>query len=233
VTDALEAGCETHCSRSQNQFRAKQIHKADSEVMFRRPPGPIANPIESCDTMEQAFRKSVEKYKERPFLGTREILEEKDEVQSNGRVFQKFVLGEYSWLTFADMDAKTEAFGRGLREIGQEPKCNIVIFAETRAEWLVAAYGCMKHNIPVVTIYATLGEDAIAHGINQTEVTHVITSAELLPKFKTILHHTPKVKHLVYMESPLKKQPELAGFKDGIQLHAFEAVLEAGERSTI
>ena len=35
-----------------------------------------------------------------------------------------------------------------------------------------------------MTLYATLGEEAIVHGINETEVTHVITSSELLPKFK-------------------------------------------------
>ena len=32
----------------------------------------------------------------------------------------------------------------------------------------------------VVTFYATLGEDAIAYGLNECEVTHLITSVELL-----------------------------------------------------
>ena len=36
----------------------------------------------------------------------------------------------------------------------------------------------------VVTLYATLGEEAIIHGINESEVSFVITSADLLPKFK-------------------------------------------------
>ena len=36
----------------------------------------------------------------------------------------------------------------------------------------------------MVTLYATLGEDAIIHGVNESEVSHVITSADLLPKFK-------------------------------------------------
>ena len=39
----------------------------------------------------------------------------------------------------------------------------------------------------MVTLYATLGEDAVAHGINETEVEHVITTHALLPKVKTIL----------------------------------------------
>lgn len=32
----------------------------------------------------------------------------------------------------------------------------------------------------VVTFYATLGEDAIAFGLNETGVTHLVTSMELL-----------------------------------------------------
>ena len=38
--------------------------------------------------------------------------------------------------------------------------------------------------IVVVTLYATLGEEAIIHGINESEVTHVITSNDLIIKFK-------------------------------------------------
>lgn len=34
--------------------------------------------------------------------------------------------------------------------------------------------------ITVVTFYATLGEDAIAYGLNETGVTHLVTSVELL-----------------------------------------------------
>ena len=32
----------------------------------------------------------------------------------------------------------------------------------------------------VVTFYSTLGEEAIAFGLNETEVTHLVTSSELL-----------------------------------------------------
>ena len=58
-------------------------------------------------------------------------------------------------------------FGRGLRELGLQPKSNVCIFAETKAEWLACALGCFKQNFPLVTLYANLGDDAIAFGINQ------------------------------------------------------------------
>lgn len=35
-------------------------------------------------------------------------------------------------------------------------------------------------NLSVVTLYATLGPTAIAHGLNETQVTHIITSKDLL-----------------------------------------------------
>lgn len=106
-------------------------------------------------------------------------------------------MGQFQWRTFTQTDSEAESFGRGLRELGLKPRENVVVFAETRAEWLISANGCMKQNMPIVTLYATLGDDAIIHGINETEVSCVITSQELLPKFKNILPCTPNVSLLV------------------------------------
>lgn len=42
---------------------------------------------------------------------------------------------------------------------------------------------------PVVTLYSTLGGPAIAHGLNEAEVSHIITSKDLLEtKLKVIKH---------------------------------------------
>lgn len=112
-------------------------------------------------------------------------------------------MGEYKWKSYRDVDRLTTSFSRGLREFNLTARKNIVIFAETREEWMIAAYGCFKQNLTVVTIYATLGEEAIAHGINETEVDTVITSHDLLPKFKRLLNVLPQVKTIVYMEDQL------------------------------
>lgn len=141
-------------------------------------------------------------------------------------------MGEYIWKTFAEANVLATNFGRGIRELGNKPKQNVVIFAETRAEWMIAAHGLFKQNIPVVTIYATLGDDAIAHGINETEVDTVITSFDLIPKFKKILEKTPKVKTLIYMEDQLK-QLDTNGFKQGVRIVTFTEVLELGAKSKI
>lgn len=163
-------------------------------------------------------------------LGTREILSEEDELQANGRVFKKYNMGEYKWKTFIEVERLAACFGRGLRELGQQPKQNIVIFAETRAEWLIAAHGCFKQNIPIVTIYATLGDDGVIHGINETEVTTVITTHELLPKFKAIANKIPKVHTIIYMEDQLHKT-DPTGYKEGVRIIPFSQVVRNGSES--
>ena len=96
------------------------------------------------------------------------------------------------------MNVEANSFGRGLIESGLKVGQNIALFSETRAEWLISANGCMKQSMPVVTLYANLGEDALVDGINETEVNCIVTSQELLPKFKIILPRTPKVSVLVW-----------------------------------
>lgn len=44
--------------------------------------------------------------------------------------------------------------------------------------------------VAVVTLYSTLGGPAIAHGLNETQVTHIITSRELLETRLKVRIHT-------------------------------------------
>lgn len=81
-----------------------------------------------------------------------------------------------------------------------------------------------------MTLYATLGDDAVVHGINETEVEYLITSFDLLPKFKKILPKTPTVKQLIYMEDPLKKG-DTKGFVDSVSIHTYCDIITLGAKS--
>nr|CAD7567600.1 unnamed protein product [Timema californicum] len=216
--------------------KARVIHSDDDSITYRTnlEPGPLHVTLvrSGIDTMNKMFHFVAKLHSNKPCLGTRQILSDDDEKQPNGRIFKKYTLGDYTWKTFEEVEEEAASFGRGLRILGQEPGMNMVIFAETRAEWMVAAHGCFKQNIPLVTIYATLGEEAIIHGINETEGTIVVTSHDLVPKFKNILPHTPKVKTLIYMEDQLKKT-ETDGYKEGVRIISFSQVLKDGKSSKI
>lgn len=60
----------------------------------------------------------------------------------------------------------------------------------------------------------------------------MITSYDLMSKFKKILAKTPRVKTLIYMEDQLK-QLENNGYKDGVDIVTFSEVLKKGSESKI
>ncbi|GFR96409.1 long-chain-fatty-acid--CoA ligase 3 [Elysia marginata] len=185
-----------------------------------------------CRTLAELFDRACRHFAQQPSLGTREVLSEEEEKQPNGKVFKKVVLGEYHWITYEELANRVTNFGRGLLMLGQKPTSKLVIFAETRADWMVSAQACFKYNFQVVTLYATLGANAVAHGIKETEVSHVITSLDLLPKFKDVLPQTPSVTHVIVM---VKTKQELASARSAlpetVQVVAMGEVEAMGERS--
>ena len=182
--------------------------------------------------MAKCFKFGLDKHRDKKCVATRKLLSEEDEVQPNGKVFKKWKMGEYTWNTYTEVDTLSSEFGRGLRELGQKYKQNICIFADTRAEWMVAAQACFKQTFPVVTLYTNLGEEAIVHAINQTEVEIVLTTHELMPKFKTILSKTKKVKCLIYMEDQVNST-EVTDYKKGVQIIGFREVIAKGQQSQL
>ena len=165
-------------------------------------------------------------YKTKNALGTRQILSEEDEKQPDGKTFKKYRMGNYTWRTFDDMNTEASNFGKGLRQLGVNPRDRVVIFAETRAEWMVSAHGLFKQSCTVCTIYATLGEDGVAFGINETEVKYVITSHELLPKVRNILKDIPSVHTVIFFEDQLHKT-DTTGFGD-VRVIAYKEVVRSG-----
>ncbi|XP_053620499.1 long-chain-fatty-acid--CoA ligase 4 isoform X2 [Plodia interpunctella] len=218
------------------RIKARIIQTSENSVTVRS----VSSPCElharlvrdGVTTMEAMLRAAAARWNTRPCLGTRTVLGEEDEPQPNGRVFKKFNMGDYVWRSYAEVERTARQFAGGVRELGCAPRRNVVVFAETRAEWMLVAHGLFKQSIPVVTIYATLGDDAIAHGINETEVSTVITTHDLLPKFKKILSKTPKVDTIIFMEDQLKKT-DREGYKPGIRIVAYKEVLELGKHSKI
>ncbi|KAI4902767.1 hypothetical protein NFI96_015283 [Prochilodus magdalenae] len=183
---------------------------------------------EGVETLDKVFEHAVKRFPQRDCLGTREVLSEEDEVQPNGKVFKKVILGDYNWLSYEEAFQLSQKFGSGLAALGQKPRCNIAIFCETRAEWIIAAQACFMYNFPVVTLYSTLGGPAIAHGLNETEVTHIITSKDLLQsRLKEILLDVPRLQHIIIVDHKPTSWP---GLPRGIQVHSLSSVQELGAK---
>uniref|UniRef100_A0A673HQY5 long-chain-fatty-acid--CoA ligase n=1 Tax=Sinocyclocheilus rhinocerous TaxID=307959 RepID=A0A673HQY5_9TELE len=177
-------------------------------------------------TLDRVFELSVCRFPHFDCLGTRALLSEEDETQEDGRVFKKVILGEYHWMSYDQVYKEVRAFGSGLAALGPKPLKNIAIFCETRAEWIIAAQACFMYNFPLVTLYSTLGGPAIAHGLNEAEVSHIITSKELLEtKLKNILLEVPRLRHIIVVDDKLKSGSE---YPRGISVHSMAAVKRLG-----
>merc|ERR1719334_1730351 len=135
------------------------------------------------------------------------------------------------WLSYDSVDSLVDNFGRGLRSLGQEPNHNLCLFADTRMEWMVSAQASFRQSFPVVTLYTNLGEEAVTHGLTETGAELVITSHELLPKFRNILASgKDQVKTIIYMESPVHWTPTL-GFREGVTILSFWEVISRGKEA--
>ncbi|XP_028968237.1 long-chain-fatty-acid--CoA ligase 4 [Galendromus occidentalis] len=183
--------------------------------------------LDGLQQMEQLMRRTVKLYGEKRGFGTREVFCEEEEVQPDGKVFRKYTMGDYRWLTYKEIDERIDLIAAGLFKLGVRPRQNLVILAETRMEWMLTAQATLRNNIPLVTVYATLGVDGFVHALNESESTHVITSQDMLPKLIKAAPRVKSVTHIIYMENQASK---LAAPKvDGINLIPFSKLYELGK----
>jgi long-chain acyl-CoA synthetase len=222
--------------RNAGKVRAVSIERTQDSITFKPVqktcPGLDNFVAKNIQTMDKCFELAVNEHSHKPMVGTREILSEEDEKQADGKVFKKWIMGEYKWKSYLQVNDSATNFGRGLRELGLNPRNKIGIFADTKEEWMIGVLGCFKQNFPVVTLYANLGDDAISFGISQTEVTHIITTHDLLPKFKNVLDKTPSVKCVIFIEDQINPT-DCTGYKSGVSVKSFSEVLRLGSKSKV
>ncbi|XP_050052009.2 fatty acid CoA ligase Acsl3-like [Dermacentor andersoni] len=180
-------------------------NKRDAPVV-RYTPDVMRAQFKGQETIDALFRRAVEKYGDKPCLGTRVCKKEKYEVLDGKRMI-KYELGEYRWKSYKEAHTIVDALARGLNTLGHLPYSRVVIFADTREEWMLIALACFRRAITVCTIYATLGDEGLVHGINETEVKTIITSEELLSRLTRLIARLPTVTHVVYMPAKGTTKP--------------------------
>src|SRR5439155_14401087 len=102
-----------------------------------------------------------------------------------------------TWLSRRQFGEKINRIMEGLILLEVQPKDNVVIFMETRIEWVLVAQAIFRINATIATMYATLGEEGIIHGINEVEASLVITSNEVLPKLAKLKPQLPTLKTII------------------------------------
>ncbi|PRQ26538.1 putative long-chain-fatty-acid--CoA ligase [Rosa chinensis] len=164
---------------------------------------PVESAWEGISTLAQLFEQSCNRFQNKCFLGTRALLARELEVTKDGKSFEKLHLGDYEWLTYGKAFQVVCNFASGLSRLGHKREERVAIFADTREEWFLALQGCFRRNVTVVTIYASLGEEALCHSLNETEVTTVICGHKELEKLVAISGQLDTVNHIICMDDDI------------------------------
>lgn len=141
----------------------------------------VTVPAEGVETTWDILSTRCKATPTRQGFGWRNVLEREFEQQGN-KTLEKVILGPYNFITYSEYFAQVCKLGTALTtKLGAKPGDRVVIFAETQLDWMLAAFACWRQRCSVVTIYATLGEDGVFHGVSQTRADIIFADAKLLP----------------------------------------------------
>lgn len=129
-------------------------------------------------TLWDSFVYSKDTFATNPMLGTRPIT-----VGEDGKISR----GDYIWETYAQVYDKAIAIGAGLASLDHKKGDAVGIFADNRAEWVQAQLGIFSRGCKVVSLYATLGENAVEFITKHAELQTVFVSKKNLKTYLAIL----------------------------------------------
>lgn len=155
---------------------------------------------------------------------------------------KEFEKGTVNYLSFSDVGIKTHKFGAALRANGMvsaPPKtdlnvcktpCRIAIFENTCPEWMISALGAFTQGISVVTVYATLGKDAVAEAIRDNAVPVIICNQKDVPSLVEKCRSMNCLKVIVYTKDLVGPNEiiELPAAPRGVTIISFDEFVESG-----
>ncbi|EMS61973.1 Long chain acyl-CoA synthetase 9, chloroplastic [Triticum urartu] len=195
---------------------------------------PVETHWEGVNTLAELFEHACKEYLYMPLLGTRKLISREIESSPDGRSFEKLHLGEYEWKCYAEAFKSVCNFSSGLVNLGRQDNERVAIFAETQAEWQIALQACFRQNITVVTIYSSLGEEALCHSLNETEVTTVICGRKELKKLIDIGWQLDTVKRVIYInEEGISAEVSIAQNSTSWSVKSFEEVGKLGAEAPV
>ncbi|KAF7829834.1 long chain acyl-CoA synthetase 9, chloroplastic [Senna tora] len=200
-------------------------------IRNHRFPFPVSTHWEGVTTLAELFEQACEQHRDRFLLGTRKLISIEVEITGDGRSFEKLHLGDYEWLTYGKTFEAVCNFASGLANIGHVKGERAAIFADTREEWFIALQGCFRRNVTVVTIYASLGDEALCHSLNETEVTTVICGQKELRKLAHISGQLDTVKRVICMDKDIPS--DTLSVEHGWTITSFADVERLGKENPV
>ena len=161
----------------------------------------------NCETFADLFDVSIQKHSSQQCLGTRKVLDMVEGKSPDGKILKKKILDDhYDWITYAELDQKIDLIILGLTKTGVRPQDKVVLILETRMEWMLMSQALVRMGAVLCTMYNTLGEEGIIHGINELETKVIITNADVAEKTIHVQSRIPTVTTCIVVGSDQEAQ---------------------------
>ena len=134
------------------------------------------------------------KFGSRDAMGKREILGYSEGFYKGAPIRQVSKKHYFDKISYTEVEKKYEHIARGMvKMLNLKPGQRVLIWANTRMEWMLTALGALRAGCTVVTLYTTMTKEAIIHGLKQSEPEVVVTETDLLEKLLNILDDNPEL----------------------------------------
>lgn len=151
-----------------------------------------------------------------PCLGVRKILPDGER-------------GEYFWQSYSTVQKRSRNFGAGLLNHGMERGGFLGIYSINNAEWVLAELACYTQGLVPISLYDTLGPEAVSFILNQSEIKVIVASKDKIGKLIEAAKSAPSLKIIIQMEREGDKAMQDAAQAAGIRLLSFSEVEDNGQ----
>eukprot|EP01114_Cavostelium_apophysatum_P016861 TRINITY_DN4886_c0_g1_i1.p1 TRINITY_DN4886_c0_g1~~TRINITY_DN4886_c0_g1_i1.p1 ORF type:complete len:702 (+),score=136.40 TRINITY_DN4886_c0_g1_i1:50-2155(+) len=135
--------------------------------------------------------------------------------------------GEFKFKTYAEYYELVKQLSAGLINLGSKPGDKIGLFAINSESWKVSEYACYENSLVIVSLYATLGPDAVQHIIQHADISVVMCAPENYKALLAVLRlKGHQVKRVIVYSSTLP-EGDTSGL--GIAVYTYDEVLREGK----
>ncbi|CAI5478435.1 unnamed protein product [Closterium sp. Yama58-4] len=203
-----------------NRLKEQSMLLPGEEAVWRRKNLPgnelmVVSYDEATTCYHNFFTFARQRFANNPCLGTR-----------NGDGF--------TWESYELTARRASDFGAGLVYLGLKPGDRFGIYSVNNAEWVLAELGGYCYGLVNVSLYATLGQEAVNHVVNHSEMVAVVCSVETLSSLFKALPSSPAVKTVIYMQGGGQAPTDAdrqAAEDAGVKLIPFSQVEEWGAQN--
>lgn len=197
----------------------------------------LVSPRSGSTTLYEGSQYGFDTFAARNCMGTRQFL--------GWKVPQKVKeFGTLSWRTYAEVRTDSAQFGAALAHAGVQAapttttltkttrNCRVAIFENTCAEWMIACLGAFTQSVTVVTVYATLGAEAVAEAVDDNLVSVLVCNRSNVAKLLAMQHKMPTLTHIVYTNdivAPAEAATPVTAAAEGVTVVSFAAFVASGD----